>query len=146
MGSRMTRIGDWDLLASKAGYDARQLASICQISIRQLERFFRQSFESSPQAWLNRVRLSVAQQLLMQGLTVKETAYRLGFKQPSHFCRQFRHFTGCTPNNFGALRSSSLPGDVAARPIMSLRDNSAPLTCSLEGLMLGRARDTRSQI
>src|SRR5439155_21467732 len=88
LASRLGCICDWDQLASKARYNAPQLASLCQVSIRQLERFFRHAFATSPQAWLNHLRLCVAQELLLEGLTVKETTYRLGFKQPSHFCRQ----------------------------------------------------------
>ncbi len=41
-----------------------------------------------------------AQQLLMSGSTISETAESLGFDYPQHFTRQFKKHFGVTPSNF----------------------------------------------
>ena len=41
-----------------------------------------------------------AQQLLMAGATISETAESLGFDYPQHFTRQFKKLFGVTPSDF----------------------------------------------
>lgn len=103
--SRLHRIAEWEPLAAQAQYNAKLLAGLCQVSLRQLERFWKSSFGQAPQAWLDAIRLKKAQELLIGGLTVKETAFSLGFKQSSHFCRKFKRHTGTTPHEFLVARS-----------------------------------------
>ncbi len=99
-----------DHLAAAANFDARELAKLCRLSIRQLQRDFRQQKGRSPQDWLNERRLTEAQRLLQAGEPVKKVALDLGFKHSSHFCRQFKLRLHQTPTEFaGAV---SLPGDI----------------------------------
>jgi AraC family transcriptional regulator len=97
--------GRWETLAESAHYDANELARLCGISTRQLQRYFRRSFHSSPQNWLNKRRLLVAKGLLLSGESVKKIALDLGFKQPSHFCRQFKSWNKMTPSQFAISHS-----------------------------------------
>ena len=90
----------WEQLAGTARYDAKDLAKLCNLSVRQLERDFRRGLERSPQDWLNEQRIKASQQLLISGQPVKVVAFELGFKQPSHFCRQFKSFNNLTPSQF----------------------------------------------
>lgn len=92
--------GRWETLAETAHYDANQLARLCGISTRQLQRHFRHEFRCSPQKWLNERRLEVAEVLLLSGEPVKKVALDLGFKQTSHFCRQFKNRNKLTPSQF----------------------------------------------
>ena len=87
-------------LAQKAGYRSRELARLCQVSPRQLERYFRARYERSPQEWLDKVRLREAADLLRGGKHVKEVAFELSFVHPSHFIRKFKQFYRCTPLKF----------------------------------------------
>jgi len=80
----------WEQLAGTARYDAKELAKLCNLSVRQLERDFRRYLGRPPQDWLNEQRIKASQQLLISGQPVKVVALELGFKQPSHFCRQFK--------------------------------------------------------
>ena len=100
----MTRIPlqQWDELAVTADYDCRKLAQLCDRSVRQLERRFHAFFGCPPQAWLNEQRIKAAQQLLLSGHPVKVVAFELGFKQPSHFCRQFKSQFQLTQSQFTA--------------------------------------------
>ncbi|HEX9046498.1 MAG TPA: helix-turn-helix domain-containing protein, partial [Verrucomicrobiae bacterium] len=70
------------------------------ISPRQLQRLFRGRFGCTPQEWLNQQRIIAAQAGLCSGEPVKKVALELGFKQCSHFCRQFKAYVGVTPSQF----------------------------------------------
>ena|SRR5207302_11224442 len=105
MYSRLDRIGEWAILAPQAEFNSKKLAALCKVSSRQLERYFRRSFQKSPQTWLNAVRLYEAARLLHSGASVKETAFHLGFKQVSHFSREFKRHVGIAPNIFVSLQT-----------------------------------------
>ena len=94
--------GKWEGLAETAHYNSSELARLCGISTRQLQRHFRRSFYCSPQSWLNERRLLAAQHLLLSGESIKKIALDLGFKQPSHFCRQFKIRNKMTPSEFAS--------------------------------------------
>ncbi len=104
MTSRLDRVEEWLNLARPARYSARQLATLCHVSLRQLERYFKGSFGHPPQEWLNEVRFQEAEKLLTSGVSVKQVARRLGFKQASHFSRAFKRRTGLPPSAHGARR------------------------------------------
>ena len=87
-------------LARKAGYRSRELARLCQISPRQLERYFRARYKRSPQEWLDELRLHEATDMLRKRKQVKEVAFELGFVHPSHFIRKFKQIYQCTPLKF----------------------------------------------
>ena len=86
--------------AVSARYDARELARLFEMSPRQLQRKFNRYLKRSPQDWLNEQRVMAARRLLLSGETVKEVAFELGFKQVSHFCRQFKMYHNMTPSEF----------------------------------------------
>ena len=90
----------WEKLAGIAQYDARELARLCSISLRQLERNFNRELDRSPHDWLNEKRIQAARQLLLSGGPVKRVAFELGYKQVSHFCRQFKAYNQITPSQF----------------------------------------------
>jgi transcriptional regulator GlxA family with amidase domain len=93
-------IEDWEQLAPIAQYDAKKMAELCKLSVRQLQRDFRRQFARTPQDWLNEQRLKAAQDLLLSGKSIKLVAFELGFKQASHFCRQFKAYHNLTPSEF----------------------------------------------
>ena len=100
MGRLLLVFGKWEGLAETSHYDANQLARLCGISTRQLQRYFRRNFNCSPQSWLNERRLLAAKALLLSGESVKKIALDLGFKQSSHFCRQFKSRNNMTPSQY----------------------------------------------
>jgi AraC-like DNA-binding protein len=102
-----TRQG-WEDLAKAARYDAKELAKLCHLSVRQLERDFRRNLGHTPQDWLNEQRIKAAQQLLLFGQPVKVVALELGFKQSSHFCRQFKSQNNLTPSQFVLIQPNPL--------------------------------------
>lgn len=93
-------VKDLERLAVVAHFDARELARLCNLSVRQLERHFQRDLGRTPQNWLNELRLRIAELLLLNGQPVKSVAYTLGFKQASHFCRRFKLQHNLTPSQF----------------------------------------------
>jgi AraC-like DNA-binding protein len=66
-------------------------------------RQFRKRTGLAPNAYLTRIRMQVAAQLLRQStLTVKEIAGRVGLPDESYFSRLFKKSTGVSPMNFRA--------------------------------------------
>jgi len=100
MPSHLNAVGDWHALAEAAHYRPKQLAALCNVSLRQLERFFREKADCSPQKWLNDLRLDEAARRLLKGHHVKQVTFELGFSHPSNFIREFRRVYHCTPLEF----------------------------------------------
>jgi AraC-like DNA-binding protein len=97
MNSRLDHIRDWASLSRAARYRAGAVAALCSISRRQLERFFREKFSLSPEAWLSELQLRDARELLARGNSVKVAAAETGFKDCSAFCRKFKRRYGASP-------------------------------------------------
>jgi AraC-like DNA-binding protein len=95
----------WRALAKAARYNSKEVAKLCDLSPRQLQRKFRLQFHCSPHVWLNHQRMLAARELLLTGAPVKKVAFELGFKQVSHFYRHFRRDCRMTPLEFVLLKS-----------------------------------------
>jgi transcriptional regulator GlxA family with amidase domain len=80
---------------------AEALAEIAGVSLRTLQRIFRERFDTSPMTWLMEARLLEAARLIRAGDDpVTKIAYRVGFKDPSHFTRRFKARFGVSPNEY----------------------------------------------
>jgi AraC-like DNA-binding protein len=93
-----SRCDYWKSLAIRASYEPGRLAEIAEISLRQLERYFARDFTTTPKAWLREQRMQAACRLLENAHSVKDAAYTLCFRHPSHFCREFKQRYGITPS------------------------------------------------
>lgn len=102
MSSRLGFVQEWEVLAQKAGYRARELADLCQTSLRTLERHFQKHYGTTVSAWLRELRLKQAYSLLQTGKSVKEVAFEHGYKQVSHFSREFKAHFGISPSFLSA--------------------------------------------
>jgi transcriptional regulator GlxA family with amidase domain len=98
MSSRLQFEQDWETLAGEASFRARELAELCQISLRTLERHFQKHYSCTVSKWLRDLRLKQAYQGLLEGKAVKEVAYDTGYKQMSHFSRDFKSHFGISPS------------------------------------------------
>ncbi len=105
---------DWPQLAHQAGYSVATLAKACAVSTRTLERFFLTAFADTPRRWLKRLRMQHAIELLRDGSNISETAFRLGYEDPSHFSREFKSHYGLAPSKYSQTRVIA-----AATPPMS---------------------------
>jgi AraC-like DNA-binding protein len=103
----LSRSNQWVRLAKECLYDERLVARRCTVSVRQLQRYFLDDFGRSPKAWLNEQRMVAARNLLFEGNPVKMVASQLGFKQPSHFCREFKRSYRMTPSEYLATKTGA---------------------------------------
>jgi transcriptional regulator GlxA family with amidase domain len=80
---------------------AESLAEIAGVSLRTLQRIFRERFDTTPMSWLMEARLLEAARVIRAGDDpVTKIAYRVGFKDPSHFTRRFKARFGVSPNEY----------------------------------------------
>jgi AraC-like DNA-binding protein len=100
-----SRCAYWKSLAAQASYEPGRLAQMAEISLRQLERYFAKDFMATPKAWLREQRMQSACTLLSEVQSVKDAAYTLCFRHPSHFCREFKRYYGITPSQFVRKRA-----------------------------------------
>lgn len=78
------------------------IAAAAEVSRRAIQLAFRRHLDTTPTAYLRRVRLDLAHAELIAGspadLTVTEVAYRWGFSSPSRFAERYRTAFGCSPS------------------------------------------------
>jgi AraC-like DNA-binding protein len=80
--------------------ESKTMAILCAnagVSVRTIERTFRNEVGTSFEAWRRQVRLMKAVELLVSGCSIKEVAYKVGYCQSSAFVEMFRRTFGTTP-------------------------------------------------
>lgn len=78
-----------------------ELASELGISQRTLNRRFHQATGTGPQAYLQKLRIGAARDLLRHSnLSVSEIAWQVGLQDISHFSRLFRAHAGVSPARY----------------------------------------------
>lgn len=107
MKSRLGCIPNLPGLAKRCRFDLHLLVKECHVSLRQFQRYCKATYYETPETWLNALRLREAEELLVQGLTVKEISYDLGFRSSSHFCALFKQVNGRTPREFALAKADA---------------------------------------
>src|SRR3954447_4362276 len=78
---------------------ARRVAS----SRRQLQRAYAEIGDTTFRDHLTQVRMrKAAEMLATRGLTVREVAHRVGYRQPAQFAKAFRRHEGVAPSDYRA--------------------------------------------
>jgi AraC-like DNA-binding protein len=90
----------WESLATGCGYRLPELARVCHVSMRTLQRHFRKHYHTTLSEWVRELRLDRARAMLAEAESVKCVAFELGYKQPSHFTRDFKQRFGVPPRAF----------------------------------------------
>jgi AraC-like DNA-binding protein len=85
----------------------RQLASMANMSIAQLERYFHKVFHLTPRQVLLKTRLDAATALLVTNDKVTDVAALCGYTDHSAFTRQFKATVGVTPTEYRSILHSS---------------------------------------
>jgi AraC-like DNA-binding protein len=93
-------VEEWRALARRTGYRANALSRAVGKSPRQLRRYTKEIFDSSVKDWLDKQRLADAPGLLRKYRSVKRAASELGFRQATHFSREFKKYYGLSPSEF----------------------------------------------
>jgi AraC-like DNA-binding protein len=85
--------------------ESKSLALVCAkigVSVRTIERIYLKETGTGFETWRRQVRLMKGLELLSAGCSVKETAYAVGYRQPSAFVEMFRQTLGTTPGIWSA--------------------------------------------
>lgn len=88
---------NWEVLAAESNYCPRELARLCHVSLRTLQRRFATNYQMTISDWMRQIRLAKAYARVVSGESIKAVAYDLGFKQLSHFSRVFKEVHGVAP-------------------------------------------------
>ena len=104
---------------------ARRVAS----SRRQLQRAYAEIGDTTFRDHLTRVRMDKAAEMLgTRGLTVREVAHRVGYRQPAQFAKAFRRHQGVAPSAYrfdGTSPGDGVSGLATARFVRAQRDTTA---------------------
>jgi AraC-like DNA-binding protein/mannose-6-phosphate isomerase-like protein (cupin superfamily) len=80
--------------------ESKAMAALCAeagASVRTIERVFRKEIGIDFESWRRQVRLTKAVELLVSGFSIKEVAYKIGYRQSSAFVEMFRRTFGIPP-------------------------------------------------
>lgn len=98
MNTRLNRIPSWLDVGQEANWSVIALAKKSGVSVRTLERYFCEKLGRPPKIWLVEERQRQAIKLVIQGLSIKQIATRLGYRYAHHFSRDFKAFWGFCPS------------------------------------------------
>ncbi|MGF6562461.1 transcriptional regulator GlxA family with amidase domain [Erwinia aphidicola] len=96
--SRLRALLDWLADHYSEDVDWEGLADRFSLSLRTLHRQLKQQTGSTPQRYLNRLRLLEARHLLRHSeMRVTDIAFQCGFGDSNHFSTLFKREFGCSP-------------------------------------------------
>ncbi|HVK57363.1 MAG TPA: helix-turn-helix transcriptional regulator [Candidatus Kapabacteria bacterium] len=96
--NQVSRTNNWEVLAAESNYCPSELARLCHVSLRTLQRRFATNYGMTISDWMRQIRLAKAYARVVSGEPIKAVAYDLGFKQLSHFSRVFKEVHGVAPS------------------------------------------------
>lgn len=77
------------------------LARQAHMSLRQLQRIFREELDTTPNTFILLLKMERAAALLRSRMAnVSEVAYEVGFSDPGYFSKVFRKYFGVTPSEY----------------------------------------------
>src|SRR5512133_2586289 len=103
---RLSKVQDWESIAVRANFQPARMAAICSVSLRQLERFFRDHFKQMPRDWVRELRCRLAHHRFEEGFTNKAVTTDLHFGNASQLCHDFKRYYGISPQTTGPRRLS----------------------------------------
>jgi AraC-like DNA-binding protein len=107
-GSSVAESLEYARLHCASALSSGDLAARAGLSETHYRRLFQKLTGNSPGEFLAACRTALAKALLADGLSVKETAYRVGYGDPAYFSRVFARYAGMSPRAFA--ESSVLEG------------------------------------
>lgn len=108
LASWRLRLIDERLSGDAVAPTLKELARICNLSVRQLTRGFRISRGCSIGDYIERRQMEQAKRMLVAGESVKAIAFTMGYASPSSFTFAFRRAVGTSPGVFRNRQLRSL--------------------------------------
>jgi AraC family transcriptional activator FtrA len=110
---RLTQVMDWVRAHPRLPHDLDSLAGRAAMSVRTLQRQFKEATGFAPQAWLIHERVTLAKAALEEtALPLARIADQAGFTSLESFRRHFRQLVGTSPSayraSFGRPRGAAL--------------------------------------
>lgn len=99
--SLISKAADFVSENSEKDLSPSELAAYFNVSLRQLQRQFRDAADTTPTDFIRKIKLERAAQLLVtSSKNIAEIAYESGFSDPAYFSRLFKKHFGQTPSEF----------------------------------------------
>jgi AraC-like DNA-binding protein len=96
-----------------AHYDADlslgDLAALVDLSAFYFARAFQKDVGLPPHAYLERVRIDRARELLLRGVPIVDVSVAVGYGDQSHFTHRFKRLLGITPGQLSKTRTVASP-------------------------------------
>ncbi len=97
----------------QASIDIQSIASELSVSVRSLNRHFREALSTTPMEYIQQKRLEHAEELLKtSNLSIADIANLSGFQDPQHFARRFRKSFGVSPRQYRITVRAKLFGQL----------------------------------
>jgi len=98
------KVQEWLQENFQSPVQVASLASQFEMSVRSLNRRFKQASNTTPLQYLQELRISHARDLLKHSnLGIAEVSAQVGYQDTSHFCDIFKKLTAVTPNEYRRL-------------------------------------------
>ncbi len=105
---RLNRARDFIREAYTQGIGLEQIAAQANLSPYHFQRTYKQAFSETPHAYLTRLRLEKAKNLLRIGdLSVSEVCLEVGFESLGSFSTRFLEYVGLPPSQYRKYSKSS---------------------------------------
>jgi AraC-like DNA-binding protein len=76
-----------------------ELACSVQMGSSRFHRKFKEVMHLSPVQYIKKIKLVTAQAFILEGKSVSEAGYQVGYKSPSQFSREYKRFFGKVPSD-----------------------------------------------
>ncbi|MDD5708377.1 MAG: AraC family transcriptional regulator [Kiritimatiellae bacterium] len=83
-------------------WSVKELSAVFDVRREVLWGRFKEQTGQSPGDWIRQHRIRIAREMLDRGLSVRQTAERLGFSSRQQFARSYRSVTGQAPSTRGS--------------------------------------------
>lgn len=77
-----------------------QLAEISNLSLSRFKAKFKEEVGITPNIYINQQKIHVAQKMLLEGMSITDTAYALDFSSSNYFSSVFKKITSMQPRDF----------------------------------------------
>ncbi|MEX2131234.1 MAG: helix-turn-helix domain-containing protein, partial [Pseudohongiellaceae bacterium] len=103
------QVQEWLQLNYQNAVQLHDVAERFKLSVRSLNRRFRQAANNAPLQYLQEIRVEHAKELLKKSnLGIAEICYRIGYHDNSYFTSLFKKMNGVTPSQYRSLVRSKL--------------------------------------